>query len=182
MYKFGKNNQSLQILYTNISQQQWGNAGGLPGGQFPSNPNSLVYYPYDSLGNQLWMELVRLSGLSQKQYSSYNGLSPTRLESTHADHGLQQLVNLQTRFLKFEYDNSLSANTYVALRYYNWDQLTTNDTSQREHGRSVEHLSLAVRRRSDCRHEFNLYPTGRVEIDHQLQREVRRFAPDSGRL
>jgi hypothetical protein len=36
---------------------------------------------------------------------------------------------LQTRFLKFEYDNNLSANTYLALRYYNWEQLDYNDTS-----------------------------------------------------
>ena len=56
VYKFGKNNnQSLQILYTNISQQAWGNAGGIPSGSFPSNPNSLVYYPFDTLGQATWI-------------------------------------------------------------------------------------------------------------------------------
>src|SRR5208282_4090986 len=54
IWKFGKNqSQSLQVLYTNINEVFVGNLGGIPaGGQAynpTTNPNGLVYYPYDQV-------------------------------------------------------------------------------------------------------------------------------------
>jgi hypothetical protein len=64
VFKFGHNqNQSLEVLYTNIMQTQYGQAGpggvycnqtinsayGLPACPAGTNPNALAYYPYDTL-------------------------------------------------------------------------------------------------------------------------------------
>ncbi len=145
VYKFGKNNnQSLQVLYTNISQQAWGNAGGIPTGSFPTNPNSLVYYPFDTLGQATWIGFGQDFGMSQKQYGSYIGLQPYTPGFNRPIDAPQQNASLQTRFLKFEYDNSLSANTYVALRYYNWEQLQDADTSYSLNANSGGPSSLSV--------------------------------------
>ncbi len=129
-YKFGKNlSQQVQVLYTNIDQEEWGNVGGIPQGTYPNNPNALVYYPYDNLTQGLWQELAGAFGMSTKQYASYIGLQPGVPSTNIQVPGPQRSGSLQTRFLKFEYDNSLSASTYVALRYYNWEQLQYGDDS-----------------------------------------------------
>ncbi|MGP6190473.1 MAG: carboxypeptidase regulatory-like domain-containing protein [Vulcanimicrobiaceae bacterium] len=127
VFKFGRNKtQSLQVLYTNVSLQQLGNLGGIPGGVFNpvTNPNALVYYPYDQLSQQLF---YTLSGLSPSQYASLVGLGPGVPSTNVAITQPQQNQSLQTRFLKFEYDNNLSADTFLALRYYNWEQLDYTD-------------------------------------------------------
>ncbi|MBV8490850.1 MAG: carboxypeptidase regulatory-like domain-containing protein, partial [Candidatus Eremiobacteraeota bacterium] len=84
VFKFGhQQNQSLQILYTNILQQAWGAAGqpgifcynnpaapGTPyGSSCPSGTNlqSLAYYPYDTLTN---FGIRQFTGLSQFQYQN----------------------------------------------------------------------------------------------------------------
>ncbi len=149
VYKFGKNNnQSLQILYTNISQQAWGNAGGIPQGSYPSNPNALVYYPFDTLGNALWMELG--GGYRDEAKPSSTGLVH-RPPALHA--GLQPAdqrapagaMTPQTRLLKIEYDDRLGTNAYLALRYYNWEQLQSVDNQS-----SLNAGDRAARRATRC--------------------------------
>jgi hypothetical protein len=110
VFKFGHdNNQAFQVLYENISQLQYGDLGGIPSGTYPGNPNALAYYPYD--------------GLTQFAPSNTVALAPYT-PSTNVPITQPELqVSTQTRFLKFEYDNSLNSSTYLALRYYNWSRL-----------------------------------------------------------
>jgi hypothetical protein len=124
VYRFGKNNaQSLQVLYTNVSLQQWGNVGGVPQGTFPSNPDALVYYPYDTVSQAPWIALANAFGMSAAQYAQFIGLGPGVPATNVRITAPEVNESLQTRLLKFEYDSGLSANTYLALRYYNWEQL-----------------------------------------------------------
>ena len=124
VYKFGKAQaQQLQVLYTNISVQQLGNVGGIPSGTFPSNPDALVYYPHDTLAQATWIGLAGAFGMSPQQYASYIGLGPGVPAANVAIARPQQNMSLQTRMFKLEYDDRLGANAYLALRYYNWEQL-----------------------------------------------------------
>jgi Carboxypeptidase regulatory-like domain/TonB-dependent Receptor Plug Domain len=121
-YKFGKGlNQQLQVLYSNIQQQGYQTTTG-PGGVYNpvTNPNALVYYPYDVLTQQQWFGPA---GYTAKQYAKLIGLGPGVPTSNVAITTPQQNFSNQTRFLKFEYDNHLSPTTYLALRYYNWEEL-----------------------------------------------------------
>jgi hypothetical protein len=124
VYKFGKGDaQQLQLLYANISLQQWGNAGGLPQGRLPGNPNALAYYPYDTLAQSYWIGIFGRYGLSPQQYASNVGLGPGVPDTNVAITQPQVALSLQTRLLKIEYDDRLGTNAYLALRYYNWEQL-----------------------------------------------------------
>jgi hypothetical protein len=131
VFKFGKNkSQSLQVLYTNISLQQLGDRGGIPSGVFDptTNPNALVYYPYDTLSQAPFYQVnPGVPALTPTQYASLIGLGPGVPSTNTAITSPQLNQSLQTRFLKFEYDNNISANTFLALRYYNWDQLDSTD-------------------------------------------------------
>ena len=113
VFKFGKNNnQSLQVLYENVSRIDHGNYGGIPSGTYPGNPNALAYYPYDGLSS-----IIGNAGYSTIQpapYTPSSNVAITQPELVQDD---------QTRFLKLEYDNSLDASTYLAIRYYNWEKL-----------------------------------------------------------
>ena len=124
VFKFGKNhNQSLQALYSNLESEQFGNYGGIPSGTFPNNPNALPYYPYDTTSQGL-LQLV--AGYTPAQYSQLIALNPDTPAQNIAINSPQIPTVLETRFLKFEYDNNLNATTYLALKYYNWEQLQTN--------------------------------------------------------
>ena len=127
VFKFGQNkSQSLQVLYENVSALSYGNAGGLPNA---SDPNALPYYNYDTLtqpgpgdffpGSPGITGGCSMGCVQTLPYASTTGQFATQPE-------LAAAVN--TRFLKFEYDNSLSATTYFALRYYNWETLDTDST------------------------------------------------------
>jgi len=126
-YKFGKDkNQQLQVLYLQVSQLGYEGQTG-PGGLYgATDPDALVYYPYDTLTQG---PLEGLMGLSSAQYASLIGLSPGVPTSNVPITQPQQNFSNQTRFLKFEYDNALSPTTYLALRYYNWETLEYSDTS-----------------------------------------------------
>lgn len=131
-YKFGHNqSKSLQVLYTNIQQVGTGilNAGGVFNAA--TNPNAAVYYPYDSLTQGLWQFLADplAGGYTAAQYASLIGLSPGVPTTNQPISAPQQNFSLQTRFLKFEFDDSIDENTYLALRYYNWEQLQNSDDS-----------------------------------------------------
>jgi hypothetical protein len=131
IWKFGKNqNQSLQVLYTNVNQVLTGNLGGIPNGGQPynaeTNPNGLAYYPYDGVTQG---EYYGLTGYTPAQYASLVGLTPGVPATNQAITQPQQNTSINTGFLKFEYDNNLNSNTFLALRYYNWSQYQGNDTS-----------------------------------------------------
>ena len=114
-YKFGKNlNQQIQVLYTNITQEGYGSATG-PG---------LAYYPYDQVTQGLWQFLA---GYTPAQYSSLIGLGPGVPATDQPITNPQQNYSNITNFLKFEYDNNLSASTYLAVRYYNWFDAQNSD-------------------------------------------------------
>jgi len=127
-FKFGKDqNQQIQILYMNVTQQGYGGETG-PGGVYDpvTNPNALVYYPYDQLTQG---PLEGLLGYTPAQYASLIGLSQGVPTTNQAITTPQQNFVNETRFLKLEYDNNLSANTFLGLRYYNWGSLQGSDTS-----------------------------------------------------
>jgi hypothetical protein len=114
VYKFGSSkNQSLQVLYSNTQQWQWGNNGGVPPGVFDpiTNPTALPFYPYDTLaGNP----------------GAGAALAPFTPSSNVAVGGPELTNSIQTRLLKFEYDNTISSSTFLAVRYYNWEKLDYN--------------------------------------------------------
>ena len=113
VFKFGKDhNQSLQVLYENVSILRYGNAGGEPPGTFPGDPFALAYYNFDGLTNP-----IGAAGLGYVAPTPYAANSNTPITSP------ELFQDIQTRFLKFEYDNSLSSSTFFALRYYNWDRM-----------------------------------------------------------
>jgi hypothetical protein len=139
VFKFGKNhNQSLQALYSNLSSVSYGNYGGLTGLYSPSNPNGLAYYPYDvnpvlgggpDVPGSSQSLLAIVAGYTPSEYAQLIALSPNTPGANLAPTSPQIVDSLQTRFLKFEYDNNISPTTYLALRYYNWEQLDYNDAS-----------------------------------------------------
>ncbi|MBV8423783.1 MAG: carboxypeptidase regulatory-like domain-containing protein [Candidatus Eremiobacteraeota bacterium] len=134
-YKFGKDlTQQFQVLYLNASQQGGLNNVGIDN----------VYYPYDALTTAGPNGGVLFSGLNlgagpplvpggafftPAQYAQLIGLTYGTPSTATAATTPQELFSSQTRFLKLEYDNNLSSSTYLALRYYNWELLTTNDSS-----------------------------------------------------
>ncbi len=122
VFKFGQNhNQSLQVLYTNVSSVSYGNYGGGIG--------QLAYYPYDTGPNGATSVFPLIAGYTPAQYAQLIALN-NYTPATNVAPGTPQVNDsLQTRFLKFEYDNNLNPTTFLALRYYNWEQLDYNDTS-----------------------------------------------------
>jgi hypothetical protein len=130
-FKFGHNlNQQFQVLYTNVQQQGFGGTIGAGGVFDPSaNPGALAYYPYDTTTQFLSALLgnLPLGGFTPSQYASLIGLGPGVPTTNNAIRNPQQNFSNQTVYLKFEYDNNLSSNTYLALRYYNWNDLQNTD-------------------------------------------------------
>ena len=109
IYKFGKNNnQSLQILYLNRDLQQYGNLGGLAG---------LKYYPADPL-NPLGVPIYGSA------YTNLIGINPGTPSSGSFNVNSPEEVSFNpTRYLKFEYDNTLNSKTFLQSRFYNWETL-----------------------------------------------------------
>ena len=130
VFRFGHNkNQSLQALYSNVSVTAWGNLGGIPPGTYNqlTNPGALAYYPYDYTSQA---PFIGAAGLTNSQYSKLVYLGPgVPAQNVPVSSNSTPQINLltQTRFLKFEYDNNLTASTFVALRYYNWEQQNIYD-------------------------------------------------------
>jgi hypothetical protein len=130
IFKFGKNqSQSLQVLYTNINSTSLGNLGGIPNGGVPGG-NGLSYYPFDNLSqNGEFYGPNSLTGYTATQYANLVGLDYGVPGTNSTIPSPQVNASLQTTFLKFEYDNNLNSTTFMALRYYNWNQLIDNDNS-----------------------------------------------------
>jgi hypothetical protein len=108
VFKFGHNNsQSLQILYETRDLQQWGDYGGvgLTSWYYNDPANPIATFGFTPA------EYQRLIGLNQGIQLGYSPTAPEQISSN------------PTRFLKFEYDNNLDPNTFLQLRYYNWETL-----------------------------------------------------------
>ncbi len=121
--RFGRDkNQSLQFLYSNDSVQSLGSLGGWNLGPYnpTTNPAGLAYYPFYP---------PAALGLTLPNYSNVIGLNPNTPAGVMTPTGPQESESIQTEFLKFEYDNNLDRNTYLALRYYNWSQIDYGDNS-----------------------------------------------------
>jgi len=120
VYKFGKeNSQSLQILYLNRNLQQWGNYGGVTGG-----PNGTFYYPNDpnNFLSNLFGAIEYGSPTGLPNYKQLVGLNPGTPAFGRPNQG--ELVTFApTRYLKFQYDNSLNSTTFLSAKYYNWENL-----------------------------------------------------------
>jgi hypothetical protein len=109
--KFGRHqNQSLQVLYSNVSQLSYGNLGGTPSGTFPTDPFALPFYPFDSLP----YAAGTFQFVAPAPYTPSTNVAVTTPALS---------LSTQTRFLKFEYDDNIDARTYLALRYYNWERM-----------------------------------------------------------
>lgn len=131
-YKFGKDlNQQFQVLYENVDNEAYSLGVGCGGVyNIATNPCALPYYPYDTaINGALLYPVAGLFGLTTAQYQGLIPLTPGTPATNQAIPGPQQLGSNQTRFLKLEYDNNLSATTYLSLRYYNWETLEYTDGS-----------------------------------------------------
>lgn len=143
IFKFGHDqNQSLQVLYTNIMQNGYTTGGNGQTYCDPATPNtlgggpcapgtttsgnSLVYYPYDTATNFL---LRGLDGLTQTQFQNLSYLTPGTPASNTAVPGNQLANTTNTRYLKFEYDYHINPSTFYDLKFYNWETLATSDVS-----------------------------------------------------
>lgn len=124
VFKFGKDhNQSLQVLYDNLSELIYGNAGGTPAGNPLTNPFALPSWYYDPYQ-------VDFFGVPSADNIYVSPLPYT--PSANVAYTQPELIDdIQTRFLKFEYDNAINSSTYLAVRYYNWERL---DYQSQEYG------------------------------------------------
>jgi hypothetical protein len=124
-FNFGRNNsQTIQFLYTNISQIGLQGNGGI----------GLEYYPYDTttqfaFGGALGVSSGYLTNLTPDQYAGLIGLTPGTPATNTGVPGNQQNFSNNTNFLKLEYDNRLNPTTYFDFRYYNWSALSNSDTT-----------------------------------------------------
>jgi hypothetical protein len=119
VYKFGKDNsQSIQVLYNSLSQLRYGNLGGEPPA---SDPNALQYYNFD----QLSIPSVTNDGLPPPYNNlfAYSALAPYTPATATTPTSPELATTINSRYLKFEYDNNLNDSTFLALRYYNLERL-----------------------------------------------------------
>jgi hypothetical protein len=181
VYRFGKNNnQALQVLYQNRDLQDFGNVGGLYG---------QTYYPYDpaTFVPQGFAPAVPCGSSSSSAGScaGYPFGSPQRfagliglVEGTPATNVAPttgELISFNpTRFLKFEYTNNLDANTYLALRTYNWNTLQggsstlqgSTDPSWAQTGGSRSGVSGEITRQLSSKNTLTL--AGKYENQHPI--------------
>jgi hypothetical protein len=116
VYRFGKsNNQSFQVAYLNHDRQEFGDLSGLNGRlQQNYNPYNLSNLgPLDS-GDPLLTTQFFNARYGLQPYATGTAASPTSNELTEYD---------PTRYLKFEYTNSLNATTFLDLSTANVNQI-----------------------------------------------------------
>lgn len=133
-FKFGHDlNEQIQVLYYNVDQQGYQGVIG-PGGlcTTPTCPQ-LAYYPYDQLtdGTILFFTggILGLPSYTQQQYQSLIGLWPGVPPTNVPINTPQQNFTNNTELLKLEWDYSVTPETYIDLRYYDWDEKAATDQS-----------------------------------------------------
>jgi hypothetical protein len=116
VFRFGKgNNQSLQVAYLNHDLQQFGDLGGLSG-RLPNNIN-----PYN-------LESLPLGGSGDSYfntafYAARYGIPPQFLNSPATITSAEEIGYNPSRYLKFEYTNSLNPTTFLDISAANVDQI-----------------------------------------------------------
>ena len=115
VFRFGHDkSQSLQVLYLNHDLRQYGDLSGVAGrvtNQFnPYNLSQLPQAAGDPIANSAF-------------YSQIYGQMPYAPTTAAAPSGAEQTAYNPTRYLKFEYTNSLNATTFLDLRAFNVNQL-----------------------------------------------------------
>jgi hypothetical protein len=115
VFRFGKDkNQSLQVLYLNHDLRQFGDlsglAGRLPNAFNPYNLEQLPSTPGDPIANPAFYQQI----YGVLPYAPTTAAAPTQAE---------QIAYNPTRYLKFEYTNSLNSTTYFDVRAFNVNQL-----------------------------------------------------------
>ena len=178
VFKFGKDHsQSLQVLYSNLAQFQHGNLGGVVPGTYDAatNPFGLSYYPYDPFAE---------GGGQTYATSPYATINPTPgiPSSNIAPGGPELIKQINTRFLKVEYDNNLDANTFLAIRYYNWERLQQD---QNLYSQSYTNAGVALWEQEggpttgvnfDLSHQFgdklNVELDGDYEVVHPIWNQI----------
>jgi hypothetical protein len=128
--KFGKNNrQSLQVLYENRQFDQYGNYGGINGASYYLNDFA---NPFSETG------ILPIPG-----YANLIGLTPgLPTNPLAAPTQGEQIAWNPTRFLKFEYDSSIGAGTFVQAKYYNFETLQGNQNLTGSTGNTPLSLGL----------------------------------------
>ena len=114
VYRFGKDNgQSLQVLYQNRNLQLYG-----------QRPVARHYYPYDPYSYRAVGIDPGITGAfatSAQFFANTVYLIPGTPTADVAPTQPEQLSFNPARFMKFEYNNALSATAFLALRAYNWE-------------------------------------------------------------
>ncbi len=143
VYKFGRDkNQSLQILYLNQDQVQYGGLGG-------SNP----FYTVDP-NNVMVLDLGGAFGFSQADFTRLIGVnpdvpSPNSSQTTPTGNGLIQNNN-QTRYLKFEYDNNINSTTFLQAKLYNFESMLCASNDAGSSGNTFANAGVGAIGRLDC--------------------------------
>jgi hypothetical protein len=112
IYKFGKNNaQSVKVLLQFRDLQEYGDVTGLTGRvPYTANP-----YFYSSLLGESTLTPAQIAPyLPILPYAPTSDASPTEASLTSFN---------PTRFFEAEYDNSLDASTFLAIKSYNFNQI-----------------------------------------------------------
>ena len=115
IYRFGKDNhESIAMLYENRNLQQYGDLSGLTGRvPYLYNPYVIGSLPQAGPGTPSDGPFLT-SSFPTLPYQPISAAAPTTAELTSFN---------PTRFLKFEYDNSLNASTFLDVKTYNWQQI-----------------------------------------------------------
>ena len=125
--KFGSGRrQSLQVLYSNQDIQAFGDAGGVVTN--PNVPGYLSYYPTNPFdGNEEIVPILAefYGPAAAAAYPSLVALNPNTPANPNSPvTQSEEHTAGNTRFLKLEYDNAIDSNTYLALKYFNWAQVS----------------------------------------------------------
>ncbi len=123
--KFGHNDsQSLQVLFDNEDLRGYGNRGGL----FLGTSNPIAYYPYDP--SLIANYGVGVGSPDTPNFQNLAPLEPGLPYGVRYPTSPEETVYNRTNLLKFEYDSTLGASTFAALRYYNtWIQQTSSSNT-----------------------------------------------------
>ncbi len=116
VFRFGKsNNQSFQVAYLNHDLQQYGGLGG-PGGRVANlvNPYNIGSLPIGGSNDPYF---------NAGFYAARYGIPPQFLNSSLTTTGPEEIGYNPTRYLKFEYTNSLTPTTYLDISAANVNQI-----------------------------------------------------------
>ena len=126
-FRFGKNNnQSIQLLYRSLSENQYGNLGGFQGvSLYPYNPVGSAYFDPQGLGAQDGLYDGTQAGLTNFIKSSF-----ASLPYYNGQQFLTQPEQIQTTnsaLSKVGYTATLGSSTFLSADYYHLETLQTQE-------------------------------------------------------